>query len=110
MEKHFKKMIPVSLVLPSLVMTISYKNTKKKSISSVLLKTESDIDKARKIFENKYMKHNKESIKCIDLDMHQYRSLLVGISGIDFSDNQELDDMFFTFKIEYDEFKNNLQE
>ena len=53
MEKHFKKMIPKSIVLPSLVMTISYKNTKKKSISTVLIENESDIDRARKIFENK---------------------------------------------------------
>lgn len=110
MEKHFKKMIPKSIVLPSLVMTISYKNTKKKSISTVLIENESDIDKARKIFENKYISHNKDSINRIELDMYQYKSPFVGIDGVDFNDNEELDDLFFTFKIEYNELKNGCQE
>ena len=110
MEKHFKKMIPKSIVLPSLVMTISYKNTKKKSISTVLIENESDIDRARKIFENKYISHNKDSINRIELDMYQYKSPFVGIDGVDFNDNEELDDLFFTFKIEYNELKNGCQE
>lgn len=110
MEKHFKKMIPKSIVLPSLVMTISYKNTKKKSICTVLIENESDIDRARKIFENKYISHNKDSINKIGLDMYQYNSPFVGIDEVDFNDNEELDDLFFTFKIEYDELKNGCQE
>ena len=110
MEKYFKKMIPKSIVLPSLVMTISYKNTKKKSISTVLIENESDIYRARKIFENKYISHNKDSINRISLDMHQYKSPFVGIDGVDFNDSEELDDLFFTFKIEYNELKNGCQE
>lgn len=110
MEKYYKKIIPKSIILPSLVMTISYKNTKKKSISKILLKDESDIDKAREIFENKYKNHNSESISDITLSLNQLGAPLVENGSVLFDDKEELDNIFFVFKIEYDEFKNGYQE
>lgn len=102
----FRRMRPKSIVLPSLIMTISYKNTKKKTTSTVLIQDESDLDKARKVFEEKYNSHNKDSIERIALDLCQYRSPFVGVDGVDFNDKEELDDLFFTFKIEYQEILN----
>lgn len=106
----FRRMRPKSIVLPSLIMTISYKNTKKKSTSSVLIYGESDLDKARKIFEEKYNLHNKDSIDRISLDLCQYRSPYMGIDGVDFNDKEELDDLFFGFKIEYQELINPMDD
>ena len=102
----FKRICPKSIVLPSLITTIYYKNTRKRSTSSVLIENESDLDKARKVFEEKYAIHDKESIDKISLDMCQYRSAFVGIEGIDFDDKEELDDIFFTFKVEYEDLLN----
>lgn len=110
MDNRFRRMRPKSIVLPSLVMTISYKNTKKKSVSSVLIKAKSDIDKARKTFTENFSNHDKESIDKIALDLCQYNSPFMGIDSVDFNDEEELNDLFFTFKIEYDEMINGPQE
>ena len=110
MDKYFTKIIPKSVILPSVVMKISFRNTKKKSIIRVLVEQESDIDKARKKFQDKYKNHNADSIEDITLSLDQRRGPLIENGSVDFNDEEELDNIFFVFKMEYNEFKNGYQE
>ena len=111
MEKYFKRMAPKSKILPSVIMKISYKNTKKKSVYKVLVQQESDIDKAKNIFKDKYKLHDIDTIEDISLSLDKNGAPLVGNGGVDFKDEEELDNIFFVFKIQYkDRIVNIIQE